>query len=176
MALENWNIDVAHSSVGFTVRHLMVSKVHGQFTKWNGTFAFDEANPANSHVEVQIEVASVDTRDPQRDGHLRTGDFFDAEKFPHLTFKSTSVTGEKNAFKVTGDLTLRGVTKQVVLDVEYSGRVKHPQMGERAGFSANTSINRKDFGVAFNQILDTGGVAVSEKVDIHIEVEATKAA
>ena len=175
MALEKWNIDVAHSSVGFTVRHLMVSKVHGQFTKWNGTFAFDEANPASSHVEVQIEVASVDTRDVQRDGHLKTGDFFEAEKFPHMTFKSTSVTGAKSNFKVVGDLTLRGVTKSVVLDVEYSGRVKHPQMGERVGFSGHTSINRKDFGVSFNQVLEAGGVAVSEKVDINIEVEATQA-
>jgi polyisoprenoid-binding protein YceI len=175
MALENWNIDVVHSTVGFTVRHLMVSKVHGLFTKWSGSFAFDETNPAASHVEVTIEVASVDTREPQRDAHLRSGDFFEVEKFPHMTFKSTSVAGSKNAFKVTGDLTLRGVTKPVVLDVEYSGRVKHPQMGERVGFSAHTSINRKDFGVSFNQVLDTGGLAVSEKVDINLEVEATKA-
>jgi polyisoprenoid-binding protein YceI len=176
MAAQKWNIDVVHSTVGFTVRHLMVSKVHGLFTKWNGTFSFDEENPAASHVEVQIEVASVDTREPQRDGHLRTGDFFEAEKFPHMTFKSTSVEGKKDHFKVTGDLTLRGVTKPVVLDVEYAGRTVHPQMGERAGFSAHTSINRKDFGVSFNQVLDAGGVAISEKVDINIEVEATKAA
>jgi polyisoprenoid-binding protein YceI len=175
MPLENWNIDVVHSTVGFTVRHLMVSKVHGLFTKWSGSFAFDESNLAASHVEVTIEVASVDTREPQRDAHLRTGDFFEAEKFPRMTFKSTSVAGSKSAFKVTGDLTLRGVTKPVVLEVEYSGRVKHPQMGERVGFSAHTSIIRKDFGVNFNQVLDTGGLALSEKVDINLEVEATKA-
>src|SRR6202042_559256 len=104
MALENWNIDVVHSTVGFTVRHLMVSKVHGFFTKWNGKLAFDEQNPSASHAEAQIEVASVDTREPQRDGHLRTGDFFEAEKYPYITFKSTKVervSGEK--FKVTGD-------------------------------------------------------------------------
>jgi polyisoprenoid-binding protein YceI len=175
MALENWNIDVVHSTAGFTVRHLMVSKVHGLFTKWSGSFAFDEANLPASHVEVTIEVASVDTREPQRDAHLRTGDFFEAEKFPRMTFKSTSVSGSKSEFKVTGDLTLRGVTKPVVLDVEYSGRVKHPQMGERVGFSAHTSINRKDFGVNFNQVLDAGGLALSEKVDINLEIEATKA-
>ena len=175
MTLEKWNIDTVHSTVGFTVRHLMVSKVHGLFTKWNGSFSFDEANPAASHVEVQIEVASVDTREPQRDAHLRTGDFFEVEKFPHLTFKSTSVSGSKEHFKVTGDLTLRGVTKPVVLDVEYAGRSKHPQMGERAGFSGHTSINRKDFGVSFNQVLEAGGVAVSEKVEINIEVEASRA-
>ena len=175
MALENWNIDTVHSTVGFTVRHLMVSKVHGLFTKWKGTFAFDEANLAASHVEVTIEVASVDTREPQRDAHLRSGDFFEAEKFPQMTFKSTKVEGAKPEFKVTGDLTLRGVTKSVVLDVEYGGRSVHPQMGERAGFSAKTSINRKDYGVNFNQVLDAGGLALSEKVDIVIEIEATRA-
>jgi polyisoprenoid-binding protein YceI len=175
MALENWKIDVVHSTVGFTVRHLMVSKVHGYFTKWNGTLAFDEQNPSASHAEATIEVASVDTREPQRDGHLRTGDFFEAEKFPHMTFKSTKVDrGDGGHFKVTGDLTLRGVTKPVVLDVEYGGRSKHPQMGERVGFSANTTINRKDFGVSYNQVLEAGGIAISEKVDIHLEIEATK--
>jgi len=175
MALENWNIDTVHSTVGFTVRHLMVSKVHGLFTKWKGTLAFDEANVAASQVEVTIDVASVDTREPQRDAHLRSGDFFEAEKFPQMTFKSTKVQGTKAAFKVTGDLTLRGVTKSVVLDVEYAGRTVHPQLGERAGFSAHTSINRKDFGVTYNQVLEAGGLALSEKVDIAIEIEATKA-
>jgi polyisoprenoid-binding protein YceI len=175
MALEKWNIDVVHSTVGFTVRHLMVSKVHGYFTKWKGTLAFDEQNPSASQAEAQIEVASVDTREPQRDGHLRTGDFFDAEKHPHMTFKSTAVERAGDKFKVTGDLTLRGVTKPIVLDVEYGGRSKHPQMGERVGFSASTSINRKDFGVAYNQLLEAGGVAISDKVDIQLEIEATKA-
>jgi polyisoprenoid-binding protein YceI len=176
MALENWNIDVVHSTVGFTVRHLMVSKVHGYFTKWTGKLAFDEQNPSASHAEVQIDIASVDTREPQRDAHLRTGDFFEVEKYPQMTFKSTGVErGASDHFKVTGDLTLRGVTRPVVLDVEYGGRSKHPQMGERVGFSATTSINRKDFGVSFNQVLDNGGLALSEKVDIRIEIEATKA-
>jgi polyisoprenoid-binding protein YceI len=176
MALEKWNIDVVHSTVGFTVRHLMVTKVHGLFTKWKGALEFDEQTPARSKVEVEIEVNSVDTREPQRDAHLRSGDFFEAEKFPLMTFKSTAVeSGAKDHFKVTGDLSLRGVTKPVVLEVEYSGRATHPQMGERAGFSAHTSINRKDFGVNFNQVLDQGGLALSEKVDINIEIEATKA-
>jgi polyisoprenoid-binding protein YceI len=137
--------------------------------------AFDEANVAASRVEVTIDVASVDTREPQRDAHLRSGDFFEAEKFPQMTFKSTTVQGTKASFKVTGDLTLRGVTKSVVLDVEYAGRTVHPQLGERAGFSAHTSINRKDFGVTYNQVLEAGGLALSEKVDIAIEIEATKA-
>jgi polyisoprenoid-binding protein YceI len=123
MALENWNIDVVHSTVGFTVRHLMVSKVHGLFTKWSGTFAFDEANLAASHVDVSIDVASVDTREPQRDAHLRTGDFLEADKFPHMTFKSTSIDGSKDRFKVTGNLTLRGVTQPVLF--QYSVRGFH---------------------------------------------------
>lgn len=175
MALENWNIDVVHSTIGFTVRHLMVSKVHGYFTKWNGKLAFDEANPSASHAEAQIEVASVDTREPQRDAHLKTGDFFEVEKYPYMTFKSTGVERAGDRFKVKGDLTLRGVTRPIVLDVEYGGRAKHPQMGERVGFSASTTINRKDFGVSFNQLLDGGGLALSEKVDINLEIEATKA-
>ena len=175
MTLENFKIDTVHSSVGFTIRHLMVSKVHGSFTKWDGTFSFDETNLAASHVEVNIDVASVDTREAQRDGHLRSADFFDAEKFAKMTFKSTKVEGSKDNFKVTGDLTLHGVTKPVVLEVEYAGRAMHPQMGERAAFSAHASINRKDFGVSFNQVLDAGGVALSEKVDIVLEVQAGKA-
>ncbi len=177
MALEKWNIDVVHSTIGFTVRHLMVSKVHGLFTKWNGTFEFDEQNPTRSRVEVEIDLKSVDTREPQRDGHLKSGDFFEVEKYPTMTFKSTAVeTASKDHFKVTGDLSLRGVTRPVVLDVEYAGRSTHPQMGERAGFSAHASISRKDYGMAFNQVLDAGGVMLSDKVDINIEIEATKAA
>jgi polyisoprenoid-binding protein YceI len=175
MALENWNIDVVHSSVGFTVRHLLVSKVHGAFTKWSGKFSFDEANPAASHVEVSIDVASVNTRDEKRDAHLRSADFFDAEKFPQMTFASTAVERSGEHFKVTGDLALHGVVKPIVIEVEFAGRMTHPQMGERAGFSARAHLNRKDFGVTFNQVLDNGGLALGEKVDISIEVEATKA-
>jgi polyisoprenoid-binding protein YceI len=178
MALEKWNIDVVHSTIGFTVRHLVVSKVHGYFTKWSGSLSFDAENPTTAQAEATIDIASVDTREPQRDAHLKSGDFFEVEKHPQMTFKSTKVESgaSKDHFKVTGDLTLRGVTRPVVLDVEYGGRSKHPQMGERVGFSAHTSINRKDYGVSFNQVLDNGGVALSEKVEINIEVEATKAA
>jgi polyisoprenoid-binding protein YceI len=176
MALEKWNFDVVHSTIGFTVRHLMVSKVHGYFTKWNGSLEFDAENPAKSHAEVEIDVASVDTREPQRDTHLRSGDFFEVEKHPKMTFKSTKVEkAGDGTFKVIGDLSLRGVTKSVTLDVEYGGRSKHPQMGERIGFSGHTSIHRKDFGVSFNQVLDNGGLALSDKVDVNIEIEATKA-
>jgi len=175
MALENWNIDVVHSTVGFSVRHLLVSKVHGFFNKWTGSFAFDEQSPANSRVEVTIDAASVDTREPQRDTHLRSGDFFETEKHPQIVFKSTGVEAANGGYKVLGDLTFHGVTRPVTLDVELGGRITHPQMGERVGFSGKTSINRKDFGVSFNQVLDTGGLALAEKVDINIEIEATRA-
>jgi polyisoprenoid-binding protein YceI len=176
MAAEKWNLDVAHSSIGFWVRHLMVTKVHGRFTKWSGSLMFDEQDPSLSSVEVQIDVASVDTSDAQRDGHLKSPDFFDVEKYPQITFKSTRVEPKGDGhYAVTGDFTLRGVTHPVVLDTEYAGRAKHPMGGERAGFSAHTSINRKDYGVAFNMVLDTGGLAVSEKVEINLDVQAVKA-
>jgi polyisoprenoid-binding protein YceI len=178
MALEKWTFDVVHSTISFTVRHLMVSKVQGFFTKCNGSFEFDAQDPASSKAQVEIDVTSIDTREPQRDAHLRSGDFFEADKHPRITFKSTKIerAKEDNHFKLTGDLTMRGVTHPVTLDVEYAGRATHPQMGERIGFSAHTSLNRKDYGVSFNQVLDSGGVALSDKVDVNIEIEATKAA
>ena len=176
MAVEKWTFDVAHSSVGFSVRHLMISKVHGNFTQWSGDIEFDEQNPTASSVEVQIDVASIDTKDAQRDGHLKSPDFFDIEKFPHLGFKSTSVEKKGETLAVHGDLTLHGVTKPVTLGVEFHGRAKHPMNGsERAGFSAHTHINRKDFGLGWNAVLEAGGVAVSEKVEIAIEIQAIKA-
>jgi polyisoprenoid-binding protein YceI len=175
MALEKWNFDLAHSSVGFWVRHLMISKVHGRFTKWTGEIAFDAEDPSKSSVEVQIDAASIDTQEAQRDGHLKSADFFDVEKFPHITFKSTSVTGKSEAFDAHGDLTLHGVTHPVVLHVEYAGRTKHPMGGERAGFSAHTSINRKDYGLHWNMVLEAGGVGVGDKVEINLEIQATKA-
>lgn len=173
MAIEKWSFDLTHSTVGFWVRHFMVSKVHGNFSKWGGSFELDLAEPGNSKVDVQIDAASIDTRDAQRDGHLRSPDFFDVEKHPQITFKSTKVSrvGEEN-FKVEGDFTLHGVTKPVTLDVEYAGRSKHAQMGERAGFSAKTSISRKEFGLEWNMALEAGGIAVGDKVEINLEIEA----
>lgn len=177
MAVENWKFDTVHSSVNFWVRHLMVSKVHGRFAKWSGSLAFDEQAPETSHLEVEIDAASIDTKEPQRDTHLRSADFFDVEKYPTLKFVSTKVakTGESE-FKLTGDLTMHGVTKPVTLDVEYGGRATHAQMGERTGFSARGAINRKDWGLTWNQVLDAGGLALSDKIELHLEIEATKAA
>ena len=170
-----WAFDQAHSSVNFTVRHMVVSKVRGRFTKWDGTLAMDETNPAGGSVEVAIDAGSIDTGVEQRDGHLKSPDFFDVAKYPTLTFKSTKVEAAgAGALKVTGDLTMHGVTKPVVLDVEYSGSAKDPWGGVRAGFSARTTIDRKDFGLAYNQLLETGGVLVGETIEIGIEAEMVK--
>jgi polyisoprenoid-binding protein YceI len=178
MALVKWDFDYAHSGIDFTVRHLLVSKVRGRFTKWTGSLEIDEQDYSKSHAEVEIDVASVETHVQQRDDHLRSGDFFEVEKHPKLTFKSTSVVEKPgHHLAITGDLTLRGVTKEVVLDVERAGVVaKDPWGKRRAGFTATTTINRKDFGVSFNQVLDAGGLALSEEVAITIEIEATAAA
>ncbi|MEW6434369.1 MAG: YceI family protein [Myxococcota bacterium] len=176
MAKEKWDFDLTHSSINFWVRHLMVSKVHGRFTKWSGQFEFDETNPSGSRVEVQIDAASIDTKEAQRDGHLRSADFLDVEKHPSITFRSSGVesAGEKR-YRVKGDLTIHGTSRPIVLDVDYAGRVKDPWGGERAGFTAKTSIDRKDFGLTWNQTLDAGGVVVGDKVEIGIEIEAVKA-
>ena len=170
-----WAPDLVHSSIGFTVRHLVVSKVRGTFGRWTGSIRMDEHDLAATQVDVSIETASVDTGVEQRDNHLRSADFFDVEKFPAMTFKSARVEkGKDGALHLHGNLTLHGVTRPVVLDVEYAGTQKDPWGGIRAGFSARTSLDRKAFGLAWNQLLETGGVAVSDKVEIDIEIEAVK--
>ncbi len=176
MAIENWNVDTAHSAVNFSIRHMVISKVRGRFTKWSAAIAADEAKPSASSVSARIEVASIDTSEAQRDTHLRSPDFFDAEKFPEITFKSKKVDGKGgNLYRVVGDLTMHGVTKEVALDVEHHGKGKDPWGNERVGFSAKTSLDRKDFGLQWNQVLETGGVLVGEKVEVEIELEAIKA-
>ena len=178
MALVKWELDHAHSSVDFTVRHLLVSKVRGRFTKWTGELNIDEQDLTRSRVDVEIDVASVDTHEAQRDAHLRSGDFFEADKHPRIVFKSKRVEEKgKDHLAVTGDLTIRGATHEVVLDVERGGVIaKDPWGNRRAGFTATAKINRKDFGVNFNQVLDQGGLALGEEVAITIEIEATTAA
>jgi polyisoprenoid-binding protein YceI len=163
--------------VGFHVRHLMVSKVHGRFQSWTGALTLDEADPTNSHVEVTIDASSIDTRDEKRDAHLRSADFFDAEHFPHLTFKSTAVRKvSDDELEVDGDLTIRGTAKPITLKVETNGQVKDPWGGIRTGFSAKASISRKEFGLAWNALLETGGVVVGDKIEITLEIEAIQAA
>lgn len=177
MSLTKWEFDYAHSGIDFTVRHMLVSKVRGRFTKWTGEIMVDEQDVTKSHVEAHIDVASVETHEPQRDAHLRSGDFFEIEKHPRIEFKSKRIEEKgKDRLIVTGDITIRDATREVVLDVERGGIVaKDPWGKRRAGFTATTKINRKDFGVSFNQVLDQGGLALGEEVAITIEIEATAA-
>ena len=168
-----WVIDPAHSQATFSVRHLMITTVKGQFKIISGQLHIDEQNPANSWVEAQADVASIDTRDEKRDGHLRSGDFFESEKYPTITFKSTNVervSGEE--FKVTGDLTMHGVTKQVTFDGEYTGQIKDTWGNQRSGLSVKATINRKDWNLNWNVALESGGVMVSENVKIEIDLSA----
>ena len=174
--MANWSFDPSHSSINFAVRHLMISKVRGSFGKWTGSFAFDEADPTKSSIEVHIEAASIDTREEKRDGHLRSPDFFDVEKYPELVFKSSAIRKQGDDFLVAGDLTIHGVTKPVELAVESLGSGKDPWGNARVAFAAKTSINRKDFGLSWNQALETGGVLVGEKIEIEVDVQAMKAA
>jgi polyisoprenoid-binding protein YceI len=173
----SWKIDSAHTRVGFSVRHMMISNVRGHFEKVAGTVEFNEENPARSRVDVQIEAASLNTREPYRDNHLRSADFFDAENHPYLTFKSTKVeqTGDQRG-RLTGDLTIRGVTRPVTLEVEYAGTARSPYGQLSAGFTARGKINRKDFGLNWNVALETGGVLVGDTVNLEIEAELIKEA
>jgi polyisoprenoid-binding protein YceI len=175
MAVEKWNFDAVHSNIGFSVRHLMVSKVSGHFRTWTGSLSIDEDNPAASSIEVKIDAASIDTKEQQRDDHLRSPDFLDAQKFPNITFRSTKVEKVADgAYRMTGDFTIRDVTKPVVLDVEHFGRQKDPWGGERTGFAAKTHIDRKDYGLNFNVPLEGGGWLVGDRVDITLDIEAVK--
>lgn len=172
-----WQIDTAHSEVQFAVRHLMISTVRGQFERFSGTLDLNENQPTLSSVEVKIETASVNTRNEQRDGHLRSPDFFNADQYPYITFKSTRVEqDDANHGRVIGDLTIRDITKPVTLNVEYSGQAKSPWGTTSAGFSAHTKINRSDWDLNWNQALETGGVLVGEKIEIGLDVEAVVAA
>jgi polyisoprenoid-binding protein YceI len=169
-----WTIDPAHSEVSFTVRHLMVSKVRGTFKTFEGTIVVAE-DPLASKVEASIDVTSINTNEENRDTHLRSGDFFEAETHPKMTFVSTSVQPKGSDYLVTGDLTIKGVTKSVVLELEFNGVSPDPWGGQRAGFSASTEINRSDFGISISMPLDGGGVVVGEKVKINLEIEAVLA-
>ncbi|HEX3747284.1 MAG TPA: YceI family protein [Bryobacteraceae bacterium] len=176
MSVVVYTIDPAHSSAHFSVRHMMISNVKGEFTKLSGTVTFDRDNPAASQVEAIIEVASLHTRDEQRDAHLKSPDFLDAEKFPDIRFVSKSV--ERNGhdeYQAKGDMTIHGVTHEVTLQVEGpTAEVKDPWGNIRAGATAMAKINRKDFGLVWNVALETGGVLVGEEVKINLEVELTR--
>ena len=173
----SWQIDSAHSEIQFTVRHMMISKVRGRFETFSGTVAYDEANPTNTIVDITIDTNSINTREGQRDGHLRSPDFFNTELYPAITFQSTQVeqTAE-NKGKLIGNLTIRDVTKEVALDVTFEGKAQSPWGTTSVGFSATTKINRKDFNLTWNQALETGGVLVGDDVTINIELELVQQA
>jgi polyisoprenoid-binding protein YceI len=172
-----WNIDATHSGINFSIRHMVFSKVRGRFAKYTGAIQLDDSDPSKSWVEVTIDAASIDTGTPQRDTHLRSKDFFDVETFPELRFKSTRVEDIGGGrLRVIGDLTIRDITREVVLDAEPSGRGMDPWGNERLGFAAKTSIERKDFGLTWNQLLEAGGVLVGDKVEIELDVQAVNAA
>lgn len=172
-----WQLDTAHSAIEFTVRHMMISKVRGRFDKFVGNINIDEQNPELSTVEVSIDAAGINTREDARDGHLRSADFLDAEVYPSLTFKSTRVqrTGNASA-KLHGDLTIRNVTRPVVIDVEYVGQSVSPWGQTAYGFEGSTRINRKDWGLVWNVALETGGLLVADEININLEVEVIKVA
>lgn len=167
-----WTVDSAHAEIGFAVRHLMISTVRGRFGAVSGTVTVDEENPRNSKVDVTVDVSSVDTRQEMRDNHLRSPDFFDVEKYPTMHFVSKRVEGDvSHEFRIVGDLTIRGMTREVTLTASLEGRTNDPWGNERAGFSAAGKINRHDFGLNWNQALETGGVMVGDEVKLTIDVE-----
>jgi polyisoprenoid-binding protein YceI len=169
--VSTWTIDPAHSSAEFAVKHLMISTVRGSFSQVEGVFQVDEAEPMGSSVSARIPVATIDTGVEQRDAHLRSADFFDVEKFPTIDFRSTKIEGEGDEWKLEGDLTMHGVTRPVVLDVEFEGRGPGMQGEERAGFTATTKLNRKDFGMQWNAAVEAGGVVVGDTVKVTLNIE-----
>ncbi len=170
-------LDPSHSTLGFVARHAMITKVRGSFTDFTGTGHVDGANPAASDVVVEMQVGSVDTRNADRDGHLKSGDFFDIEKYPTITFKSTSIEAiDADSIEITGDLTIKDVTKQVTVPFEFTGAATDPFGNERIGFEGRTEVNRRDFNLTWNAALDTGGVLVSEKIVLEFEISAIKQA
>jgi polyisoprenoid-binding protein YceI len=177
MTTNTWNIDATHSGINFTIRHMVVARVRGRFAKYNGTVRLDDEDLTRSVVEATIDASSIDTGTPQRDEHLRSADFFDVEKFPELRFRSTRIEKVEDAlYRVVGELTIRDVTREVSLEVEYGGRAKDPWGNSRVGFVARTAIDRKEFGLQWNQALEAGGVLVADRVDIELDVQAVKAA
>lgn len=177
MSTERWEIDSSHSSIQFTVRHLVIAKVRGQFSRWTGSLQVPAGDFERASLDVAIDASSIDTGVADRHAHLRSGDFFDVEGHPEITFRSTGIKrAADDRLKVTGGLTIKGITRDVVLDVEVLGQARDPWGNERAAFSASTSIDRRDFGLTWNQVLETGGVMVGERIDITIDIEAVRQA
>lgn len=174
MTIESWQIDTAHTEIGFTARHMVVAKVRGHFSRFEGRLTLKQESLTPVSAEVKIEAASIDTSVEDRNNHLRSEDFFEVEKYPHITFRSKKVEAtDKNRFRVVGDLTIRDVTREVTLDAEFLGRTKDPWGDDRVAFSAKTSINRKDFGLVWNKVTEAGGLLVSEQIEISLDVQGT---
>jgi len=178
MANTVWKVDTVHSEIGFSVKHMMISKAKGTFNDFDAVLEADVDDLTDSKIEITIDAASIDTKNKDRDDHLRSADFFDVENHPKITFTATDIKKKsENNYEVTGDLTLHGTTKPVVLDVNFEGQSKDPMSGNQvAGFSGETTINRKDFGLTWNAAVETGGVLVGEEVTINFEIEAHKEA
>ena len=166
-----WTLDPAHTTIEFVAKHMMITTVKGRFAEFEGTIVADEEHLADSSVEVTMQAASLDTRSEQRDAHLRSPDFLDVETYPAVTFRSTRISGTKDEFQLTGDLTIRGVTRPITLDVTFEGEGKDPWGGTRASFSAKGKFDRRDFGLTWNVALETGGILVSNEVKINIEAQ-----
>ena len=177
MRTERWEIDSSHSSVHFSVRHLVIAKVRGVFARWSGTVLAPDGDFSQATVDVNIDASSIETGVAQRDEHLRSADFFDVAQFPEMRFVGKRVQPRSGTeIDVIGDLTIKGITREVVLSVEQHGQAKDPWGNVRAAFTAKTSIDRKDFGLTWNQVMETGGVMVGERIEIEAEIEAVKQA
>ncbi len=170
----DYTLDVSHSRLGFVARHAMVTKVRGQFGAFTGTARIDEATPASSKVDLSIDVTTIDTGNADRDGHLTSGDFFDAATYPTITFTSTDVSRDGSDWTIAGDLTIKGVSKPVTLEFEQTGSAQDPFGNVRVGFEGETTINRKDWGLTWNAALETGGVLVSEKIKLEFDISAIR--
>jgi polyisoprenoid-binding protein YceI len=170
-----WKLDPSHTTIEFSAKHMMFTTVKGRFADLDGTVQINGSTPDSAVVNATMKVASIDTRNEQRDGHLKSADFLDAENFADITFKSTKISGTKESFKLTGDLTIRGTTKPVTLDATYEGKGMDPWGGERMGFSATGKIDRREFGLTWNQALEAGGVLVSNEIKIHIDAQLVHA-
>ncbi|MFE9427133.1 YceI family protein [Kitasatospora sp. NPDC006697] len=172
----DYTIDTTHSRIGFAVRHAMVTNVRGEFAEYTGKLHLDGANPAASTAELAIQVASIDTGNEQRDGHLRTGDFFEVEAHPEITFRSTAAEQlDGETYRMTGDLTIKGTTRQVVLDLDFTGAATDPYGIQRLGFEGRTVVDRTQFGLSYNAALETGGVLIGEKVKLSFDISAVRA-
>jgi polyisoprenoid-binding protein YceI len=176
MVTERWEIDSSHSSIHFAVRHLVIATVRGHFTRWSATLVAPDGDFTRASVEATIDASSIDTGVADRDAHLKSPDFLDVAQYPEIRLTTSHVEKDGNNLRLEGRLTIKGVTRDVVLDVERLGRVKDPWGNERAAFSAKTTIDRRDFGLTWNQVLETGGVMVGERLKVEIEIEAVRQA